>query len=256
MNVSLQRSLRAAARDRRAGFFLDFDGTLSEIVGDPAAARPVRGARGALRALSDAGARVVVLSGRPAAFLSRVIAVPGVTYAGLYGAQERVGRATWEDPAVAGIRPSVAAAIVIFRRELHGLHIEDKGHAVAVHARRARDPEAALRAAVPVVRAVAHDLGLSPIARGRLVLEVGARGAPTKGSTLARICVREKLRRAVAIGDDAGDLAMFQAARTSTPRAMAIWVSNPEAPRTLRAAADLTVGSPLELVALLRDIAD
>lgn len=250
--MTLARSLRSAARDPRTGFFIDFDGTLSQIVSDPAAARPVRGARPALRALVAAGANVFVLSGRPPAFLARVLAVPGVTYAGLYGAEERAGRTTRTDPAVVDARPAVEAAVKRLRLELTGVHVEDKGFAVAVHARRSRDPAAALKRARPVMRALSKELGLGAVMPGRLVLEMGARGAPTKGTTLARICARERLKRVVVAGDDAGDLAMFEAAKASVPNAITIWVSNPEAPDPLAAAADHMVASQADLVSLLR----
>lgn len=249
------RFMRAAARDRRSGFFMDLDGTLAAIVRDPAAARPVRGAKAALRALVDAGARVFIISGRPTAFLVKTIGVSGITYAGLYGAEERSGRLTWLHPSVVDARPAVVAAAARLRRELPGLYVEDKGYAVAVHSRRAADPVAALRDARPVVRAVSKEFGLGSIAPGRMVLEIGARGAPTKGTTLARICERERLQRAVVAGDDAGDVAMFESARASVSRSLSIWVRNPEVPVSVGAAADATVASQVELVALLRDCA-
>lgn len=253
--ISTTRVVRDALHGARAGLFVDFDGTLAPIVADPAAARPVRGARGVLRALVDAGVTVTVLSGRPVAFLARTLAVPGVTYAGLYGAEERRGRTRWTDPAVVAARPAIVAAVAILRKELSELHIEDKGFAVAAHARRARDPVAELQRARPVMRAVAYDLGLGPVTPGRLVLEIGASGAPTKGSSLARIVARERLRRVVVAGDDASDLAMFHAARETATTSLAIWVENAEVPTTLRTEADLTVGGPADLVAVLRDAA-
>lgn len=253
--VRAESFLRAAARDSRAAFFLDFDGTLADIVADPALARPVRGARAALRALVGAGARVVVISGRRAAFLRAHIGVPGVLYAGLYGAEERVGRRRWTDPVVGPERPAVARAAAALRRSFPRASVEDKGLSVVVHTRRARDPQAALRAALPVVRAVARAEGLGAIRRGKLVLEISARGVPDKGSTFRRICARESIRTAVVIGDDQGDLAMMDAAAEIVRTAFVIGVDSAESPRRLRQRADLMVASPADLVELLRDAA-
>lgn len=248
-------ALRAAARAADAAFFLDFDGTLADIVADPALARPVRGARTALRALVTAGARVVIISGRPAAFLRAQLGVPGVLYAGLYGAEEIERRRVWTDPTVAGARPAVVRALASLRRTFPRSSVEDKGFAVAVHTRRARDPEAALRDALPIVRAVARAEGLGAVRRGRLVLEICARGAPDKGSTLRRVCARESIRTAIVIGDDRGDLAMMDAATAVATRVLLIGVGSAESPRGLRERADLMVASPAELVTLLRSAA-
>lgn len=249
------RFLRAAARDPRAAFFLDFDGTLADIVADPASARPVRGAGAALRALVGAGARVVVISGRPAGFLRAHIGVSGVTYAGLYGAEEHRGRTIWTDPVVADARPAVARAVAALRRAFPATSVEDKGLSVAVHTRRARDPQAALRAALPVVRAVARTEGLGAVRRGKLVLEICARGAPDKGSTLRRICARESIRTVIVAGDDHGDLAMMDAAAEVARTVFVIGVDSGEAPGGLRERAHLMVSSPAQLAALLRDAA-
>src|SRR5439155_13356044 len=53
----------------RTGIFLDFDGTLSGIVVDPARARPIAGAAEVLHALAERYKTVAVVSGRPLAFL-------------------------------------------------------------------------------------------------------------------------------------------------------------------------------------------
>src|SRR5207237_8443168 len=53
----------------RAAVLVDFDGTLSPIVEDPAAARPLPGAGEALAELARRYARVAVGSGRPGSFL-------------------------------------------------------------------------------------------------------------------------------------------------------------------------------------------
>lgn len=61
--------------------FFDFDGTLSDIVNDPDAARPVAGAAEALQKLG-AHYAVAILSGRDLADVVERVGVPGIWYAG------------------------------------------------------------------------------------------------------------------------------------------------------------------------------
>jgi trehalose 6-phosphate phosphatase len=64
----------AARLTRRAGkvaLCLDFDGTLSPIVEDPQAARPLEGIVELLEPLAARFAAVALISGRPAAYLAR-----------------------------------------------------------------------------------------------------------------------------------------------------------------------------------------
>src|ERR1700726_2405549 len=70
--------------DRRPAVFYDFDGTLSDIVDDPDAARPVAGAAEALQKLA-AQCPVAVLSGRDLADVTKRLGVPGIWYAGSHG---------------------------------------------------------------------------------------------------------------------------------------------------------------------------
>ncbi|MFZ1177692.1 MAG: trehalose-phosphatase, partial [Mycobacterium sp.] len=69
---------------RRPAVFFDFDGTLSDIVNDPDAARPVAGATEALEKLA-AQCPVAVLSGRDLADVTTRVGVPGIWYAGSHG---------------------------------------------------------------------------------------------------------------------------------------------------------------------------
>src|SRR5687767_10522338 len=70
----------------RAGILVDFDGTLSVIVDEPADARPARGAVDVLHALAESYCRVAVVSGRPLSFLvSHLGVAPKLILRGLYG---------------------------------------------------------------------------------------------------------------------------------------------------------------------------
>src|SRR5918995_1037202 len=99
----------------RTAICLDFDGTLSPIVDDPEAARPLEGIVELLGPLAARFAAVALISGRPADYLAEHAAAPGVRYLGMYGLQEiRDGR-VWVDPRLEAGRPAGGAA----HRDLH-----------------------------------------------------------------------------------------------------------------------------------------
>ena len=64
------------------------------------------------------------------------------------------------------------------------MFIEHKGLAVSVHFRRARDTDAALGRAIPVVERVAREEGLASVTRGRLVLEISPPVQVDKGDVV------------------------------------------------------------------------
>ena len=161
---------------------LDFDGTLAPIVADPDQARAHPGAVPVLARLAPLVRAVVVVTGRPAQDAVRLggfARVPGLEHLvvlGHYGAERwdaATGelRATQVHPGVAAIRAELPALL----RRLsapEGTWIEDKGRSLAVHTRRAADPEAALDAAARAAGAsspAAHGLVVEP---GRMVLEL------------------------------------------------------------------------------------
>ena len=67
-----------------AGILTDFDGTLSPIVDEPDAARPLDGVPALLDELAHRYAVVAVLSGRPVTFLQQWLP-PSLLLSGLYG---------------------------------------------------------------------------------------------------------------------------------------------------------------------------
>lgn len=141
------------AEPGRAVIGLDFDGTLAPIVADPERARAHPEAVAVLAALAPKVASVAVITGRPAETAVRYggfAGVPGLehlTVLGHYGA-ERWDAVTGEvtapepHPGVAAVRAELPELL-----DKTGAWIEEKGgRAVAVHTRRAPDPQAAFDA--------------------------------------------------------------------------------------------------------------
>ena len=249
------------AAPARALIGTDFDGTLAPIVPDPQAARALPGAAPALARLARAVGTVAVITGRPAAEAVRyggLDAVPGLIVLGHYGGQR------WQDGQLTG--PGSPPAIAAARQALPGLleragadagtWVEDKELALAVHTRRAADPEAALRRLAGPLTDLAAGLGLTA-EPGRLVIELRLPGTD-KGAALTGLVAERGAGSVLFCGDDLGDLPAFAAVRELRAAGLpgcAAASASPESPQ-VAAAADLVVEGPEGIVALLAALAD
>ncbi|WP_255954529.1 trehalose-phosphatase [Streptomyces odontomachi] len=202
----------------RAVIAFDFDGTLAPIVADPGQARAHPGAVPALAALAPRVRSVAIITGRPA-----LTAVEHGSFAGVAGLEHLVvlghyGAERWDAATNTLTAPDPHPGVTAVRAELPdllerhaagGAWIEDKGFAVAVHTRRAADPQAAFEALREPLGGLAarHRLAVEP---GRFVLELRPPGMD-KGVALTRY-VREVGGTSVLYGgDDLGDLPAFAA---------------------------------------------
>ncbi|MER5829648.1 trehalose-phosphatase [Streptomyces sp. NPDC002130] len=241
---------------------LDFDGTLAPIVADPERARAHPGALPALAALAPKVAAVAVITGRPAEVAVRnggFADAPGLEHLvvlGHYGAERwdaRSGKVTAPDP-----HPGVDAV----RAELPGLlegsgtWVEDKGRAVAVHTRRAADPQAAFEALREPLTDLAtrHGLIVEP---GRMVLELRPPGMD-KGVALTGFAREIGAGSVLYGGDDLGDLPAYTAVDTlrtvGTPGLLVC--SGSDEVTELRERADVVVEGPEGVVGLLAALAN
>ena len=239
----------------------DFDGTLSPIVADPAAALAAPGASAALARLGAVVGTVAIITGRPAAeavALGGFADVPGLIVLGHYGAER------WQAGELTAAR--APDGIDVARRALPGLlaaagapegtRLEDKGNALAVHTRQTADPEGALaRLREPLaVLAASAALTLEP---GRFVLELRPPGTD-KGAALRALAGERAARSELYCGDDLGDLAAFAAVRELRAGGVpgcTVGSRNQESPRVADTA-DLAVDGPSGVVRLLAALAD
>jgi trehalose 6-phosphate phosphatase len=229
-----------------AAILTDFDGTLSPIVDDPAAAAPLPGAVDVLHRLAARYGVVGVVSGRPVSYLARHLGEE-LWLSGLYGLEtldhgrrvEATEAATWR-PAV---DEAVARAQVLF-----GPAVEPKGLSLTVHFRTRPELGAEVRAWADeeagrsglVVRSAKASLELHPpvAADKGTVVEAAAAG-------MTAVCF---------LGDDVGDLPAFGALdrlAASGVRTVKVAVSTPEAPAELLSGADVIVEGPEGALALL-----
>ncbi|WP_107092966.1 trehalose-phosphatase [Streptomyces sp. MMG1121] len=254
------------ARPGTALVGLDFDGTLAPIVADPEQARAHPEAVPALVALAPKVASVAVITGRPAGVAVRYggfAGVPGLdhlTVLGHYGAER------WDAVTGTVTAPAPHPGVAAVRAELPGVldragawtgtWIEEKGRAVAVHTRRAADPEAAFEALRGPLADLAtrHGLIVEP---GRLVLELRPPGMD-KGMALTEYARRIDAGSVLYAGDDLGDLPAFAAVeklRSDGVPGLLVCSGSTEVTE-LAERADVVVDGPAGVVHLLRTLAD
>ncbi|MEU8687119.1 trehalose-phosphatase [Streptomyces sp. NPDC048665] len=254
------------AKPRTAIVGLDFDGTLAPIVADPEQARAHPDAVPALARLAPKVASIAVITGRPAGVAVRYggfAGVPGLdhlTVLGHYGAER------WDAVTGTVTAPAPHPGVAAVRAELPGVldragawpgtWIEEKGRAVAVHTRRATDPESAFEALrAPLTDLAArHGLVVEP---GRLVLELRPPGMD-KGVALAEHVRRTGAGPVLYAGDDLGDLpayATVERLRADGVPGLLVCSGSTEVTE-LAERADLVVDGPAGVVHLLRALAD
>jgi trehalose 6-phosphate phosphatase len=237
--------------------FFDFDGTLAPISDDPTGVQLVPGVLDAIIALSRRVRRVVIVSARPAQFLAeRFGEMPGVAIYGLYGLEVRRGGRTETDPGALPYADRMAQLAEQARAELpSAVLVEYKRLSVALHYR--TSPHLA-----DTVRAWAAQqqerFGLAA-QHGRMVAELKPPVQRNKGNVVLDE-TDDGVSCAWYFGDDVSDLQAFAAldereAADPAFLGVRVAVTNPETGADLAAAADFSVETPTEVVALLTELA-
>lgn len=262
--ASSEQALMAAREALAAtpsGLLTDFDGTISPVVADPALARLVEGADGALASLARRLAVVAVITGRGATAARRMLGVSEVLVVGNHGVE-------WLDPGqdrptvspeAAGVEARVDALLAILPT-LPGIVIEHKGMSATVHYRRAADP-AETRASILSALTRAHPAE-GEIREGRMAVELRPGDLADKGDAARAIIERHRLRGVVVMGDDLTDLDMFTAVAelraAGRLRAAIIGVggADRDVPREVMAAADVILEEPADAAALLAALSE
>jgi trehalose 6-phosphate phosphatase len=244
----------------------DFDGTLSSIVDDPAAARPLAGAPELLGRLADTFRTVAVVSGRSATFLAEHLVgsktptfdptsprppFHGLQLVGLYGLERSAGDGViTRDPEAERWRSAIDETTDRLRSHApSGVVVELKGLAVTLHWRQAPDAE---EWAVGAGTDEAERTGLR-LHPGRMSLELRPPLAIDKGTVVRGLAAG--CTAACYLGDDLGDLPAFAAlsalAGEEGMATVSIAVVDDESDPEVEAAADVTVNGPQEGLGVL-----
>jgi trehalose 6-phosphate phosphatase len=234
----------------RVAVFLDYDGTLTPIVGDPDAASLDAGMRAVVAALADR-LPVAIVSGRDRHDVQRRVGLAGIFYAGGHGFDIAGPGRELEHPGGAAALPSLDAA----ERELEarlvaipGARIERKRFSIAVHYRHVE--EARVAEVVDAARAALRDdLAMS---EGKKVVELGPRVDWHKGRAVGWLLEALDLDGEnvipVFVGDDLTDENAF---RSLGDAGIGVLVGDAGAAATY---ADFRVADVGEVEALLRHL--
>ena len=163
-------------QERTPVLFLDYDGTLSPIVRDPAAAYPLDGMRDALEAAAAAGLHSFVISGRDTETVRTFLGLERLVYAGSHGMQiSGPGGLEFEEPAAHTVVPALDAVQARLSEALAsvaGAALERKRFAVAVHYRNLVEPHMLERVKQEVEHALAAFQGTLRLGHGKKVFEI------------------------------------------------------------------------------------
>lgn len=230
----LAEALRPVTEDpRRAGIFLDVDGTLAPIVERPEDARVPDETREALAALIPRYGCVACISGRAEDDARRLVGVEGITYVGSHGADLLPAEE------IAEWAPRVRSFVE--EQDTGELRVEDKGAIVALHWRGMPQAEEAARRIADVADGFATHWG-------RMVLEIRPPIRFDKGRAVTELMRRHGLRAALYAGDDRTDLDAFEVA------AVKVGVRSDEGPAEIVERADVVVDGPEGVAELLAEL--
>ncbi len=207
MDSRLVDALERVAAESDLLVAADFDGTLSPLVPDPAAARPHRRALATLVQLSRMpGVHGVIISGRERDVLAELTGEPhAVVLIGTHGTETDDGTA---DPEIAAQVRRLVDALERVAATHEGTLLEPKPSGASLHYRQATDPHAAARAAQEVGR----QLGVRMI-HGKHVVELLI-GDGDNGTAVAAERRRTGSNAVVFLGDDTTDEDVFRTLRS------------------------------------------
>jgi trehalose 6-phosphate phosphatase len=221
--LTLGASREARARidaAERLWLFLDYDGTLADFAPTPEHVIPRREVINLLAELAEQHAiRVTVISGRRLGHIEELVPVSEVLLAGTYGVELRLpGDGRVDRVAYDAVRPVLEVVKPGWERliaDRDGFFLEDKGWALAIHARFAADAEAEeilgkARRLVVASSGEAISSDLFRVLGGHKFLEV-APALAHKGRTVAYLLDRCRWPGALPlyVGDDDKDEEAF-----------------------------------------------
>jgi trehalose 6-phosphate phosphatase len=255
----------ALLRAKRIVVGLDFDGTLSPIVDDPAAAYAHPAAADTLAELAGRVTAIAIVTGRPVAQaleLGDIEAIANRVPGGRIDVLGQYGNEFWMSTTRQVVSQPPPDGLATFLSELAGLlqdvdldpWLEDKGLAIAVHTRRLPDPQGAFDRLLPLLREAAEQHGLV-VEPGRYVVEVRAHGM-SKGQAVEALAAAHDADGFVFLGDDLGDVPAFEAVRTLRDGGVAGFLvcSGSTEQTALVDLADLVVPGPDGVIAFLQEL--
>lgn len=206
------------ANGGRLLLFLDYDGTLADFAPNPDIITPDPALIQLFTQLTSFSEqlRIVILSGRRLEHIDRLLPVPGLLLAGTYGIEfqdfkghrESLVDYRTERPEIEQIKLKWTQLIRLYQ----GFYLEDKGYAIALHAKFASDEDA--REVLSSARQVAKPViekGVFRLVGGDRFLEIAPKIAD-KGQSVTMLLEHFPWRgsKIIYIGDDDKDEEAFK----------------------------------------------
>jgi trehalose 6-phosphate phosphatase len=239
MPLDLSTALAPLRADPSESVLLfDFDGTLSPIVDDPGAARPLGGVVERLDHLAATYRRVGAVSGRTVDFLAEHLPA-AMDLSGLYGLEARIDGQTVEHPDSVRWRPIVTEvgrrleAATAPGEPGHGIVVEAKGLSITLHVRTRPDLADAV---VALAQRVATPAGLE-VRPAKMSVELHPPIDADKGTAV--LALAEDATGVLYTGDDRGDAPAYRALASLATRmppvaTVGVVVDGPELPDEIR----------------------
>lgn len=195
------------------GLFLDFDGTLSEIVDVPDDAKFYKNNGAILKELSTYFP-ITIVSGRSVESLLQRIDIPSLQFVGNHGMEILKDGEIVLPSAAKPFLENVANAYQSLKIKISDekVFLENKKITISVHYRNVADPELTKKELTPIVEKIAKDNELDVFA-GRMIFELRPPIEIHKGTAFEELVKSEKMTAAMMIGDDVTDTHAFIAAR-------------------------------------------
>ena len=193
------------------GLLLDLDGTISEMVPDPAGSSVSQAARSAVEGLWLKLALVAIVTGRAALQARDIVGLQDLTYVGNHGL-ERLEKGLLVVAEEAGpFLPMLKGLLERLKERFPSgdLLFEDKGGSFAVHYRLTDDPDKSQRDLLDAVQEMAGDQ--VKVVLGKTVINVLPPVELDKGTAAVSLVKEHRLSGAILIGDDVTDIDLFQA---------------------------------------------
>ncbi|MDD5189947.1 MAG: trehalose-phosphatase [Dehalococcoidales bacterium] len=253
--------LESILHNQPLGLITDIDGTIAPISSDLLhTVIPPENLR-ALAVLSQKLALVAVVSGRGAAEVQRMINIPNVKYVGHYGLEWSENGHFTLHPAAVRYLPAVRGLVadIEILRHRDDIVFQDKGATLSLHFHRSREPEATEQLILETLHRSPHIAGLRV-----LVEKTGFGIVPpvdyNKGDAIAALIKEHRLRSAIFLGDDTGDVPGFRAIRASRLNpdfaGLSLLVTGKDTPPEIIQEVDYTLNGVSETTTLLQWLPD
>ncbi|MBI2683278.1 MAG: trehalose-phosphatase [Acidobacteriales bacterium] len=208
----IERRIRAR---EAVSLFLDFDGTLTPLVGDPAEARLDAAVQRAIDRLSrKRNLNVTVISGRSLHDLHARIGLPYVIYAGNHGFEIKGPGLRFMQPIAGALRPELqdlCSRLAVSLSSIPGAKVENKVLTASVHYRQA-DPADVAQIEEVILASVKQNAARFRVSLGHQVFEILPVAGWNKGAAVNWI--HDQLGGptpiTIYLGDDSTDEAAFR----------------------------------------------